>query len=131
MNFLDADCTINGNDVKLTVGEHVIKVPADKAAKLVEGDYNGKTVVIGIRPEDVEDARILIKSDGETAFESTIKVYEMLGAEVFLYFDVEGFPMTARVDPRTTARTGDTIKFSLNTDKLHIFDKETQKVIAN
>ncbi len=131
MNFLDAECTINGSDVKLTVGEHVIKVPADKAAKLVEGEYDGKTVVIGIRPEDVEDARILIKSDGDTVVESTIKVYEMLGAEVFLYFDVEGFPMTARVDPRTTARTGDTIKFSLNTDKLHIFDKETQKVIAN
>ena len=131
MNFLDAACSVNGKDVKLTVGEHEIKVPADKAAKLIEGGYDGKTVVVGIRPEDVEDARILIKSDGETVFESAIKVYEMLGAEVFLYFDVEGFPMTARVDPRTTARTGDTVKFSLNTDKLHIFDKETQKVIAN
>ncbi len=131
MNFIDALCTVEGNKVKLTVGDHLIKVPEDKAAKLIEGGYNGKTVVVGVRPEDVEDANILIKSDGETEFESTIKVYEMLGAEVFLYFDLEGFPMTARVDPRTTARTGDTVKFSINTNKLHIFDKETEKVIAN
>ncbi|MBQ9887096.1 MAG: sn-glycerol-3-phosphate ABC transporter ATP-binding protein UgpC [Lachnospiraceae bacterium] len=131
MNFLDAECKVSGQKVTLTTGELNIKVPADKAAKLIEGGYDGKTVVVGIRPEDVEDASILIKSDGETVVESTIKVYEMLGAEVFLYFDVEGFPMTARVDPRTTARTGDVVKFSLNTDKLHIFDKETQLVIAN
>ncbi len=37
-------------------------------------------------------------------FSSTIKVYELLGAEVFLYFDLGEFPMTARVDPRSNAK---------------------------
>ena len=55
----------------------------------------------------------------------------MLGAEVFLYFDIEQFNCTARVNPRTTARPGDTIKIAIDTSKLHIFDKDTQKVIAN
>ncbi|MBP5529689.1 MAG: TOBE domain-containing protein, partial [Lachnospiraceae bacterium] len=64
-------------------------------------------------------------------FESQIKVYELLGAEVFLYFDLEMFPMTARVDPRTTARPGDTIKFALDVEKIHVFDKETELVITN
>ena len=39
--------------------------------------------------------------------------------------------MTARVDPRTTARTGDTVKFALDADKIHVFDKETEKTITN
>ena len=39
--------------------------------------------------------------------------------------------MTARVDPRTTAKAGDTIKFSLDIEKIHVFDKESEKVITN
>jgi multiple sugar transport system ATP-binding protein len=39
--------------------------------------------------------------------------------------------MTARVDPRTTARTGDIVKFALDAEKIHIFDKETQVTITN
>ena len=47
------------------------------------------------------------------------------------YFDYEGSSMTARVDPRTTARTGDIVKFALDAEKIHIFDKETQVTITN
>ena len=62
---------------------------------------------------------------------STIKVYELLGAEVFLYFDVNGTQMTARVNPRTTLRTGDQAVFALDMEKIHLFDKETELTIAN
>ena len=60
-----------------------------------------------------------------------IKVYELLGAEVFLYFDFAGSQMTARVNPRTTARTGDTVKFALDMEKAHFFDKETEVTITD
>lgn len=39
--------------------------------------------------------------------------------------------MTARVNPQTTARTGDTVRFALDATKIHVFDKETEKVITN
>ena len=39
--------------------------------------------------------------------------------------------MTARVEPRTTARTGDTVKFALDANKIHVFDKETELAITN
>jgi multiple sugar transport system ATP-binding protein len=55
----------------------------------------------------------------------------MLGAEVYLYFDYAGSSMTARVDPRTTARTGDTVKFAFDAEKIHVFDKETECTITN
>ena len=70
-------------------------------------------------------------STAKCVFESKVKVYELLGAEVFLYFDLAEFPMTARVDPRTTARPGDKVKFAIDVEKIHVFDKETEQIIAN
>ena len=132
MNFMDAVCNVNANnEVTLTVGEHVLKVPASKKKALIEGGYDGKTVVLGIRPEDVHDSEAFISNSPDSIIESTIKVYELLGAEVFLYFDVEGTQMTARVNPRTTLRTGDKAVFALDMEKIHIFDKETELTITN
>ena len=131
MNFMDAVCKVNGQDVTLTVGEHVLKVPASKKKALIDGGYDGKTVVLGIRPEDVHDSEAFISNSPDSVITSTIKVYELLGAEVFLYFDVEGTQMTARVNPRTTLRTGDKAVFALDMEKIHVFDKETELTITN
>ena len=131
MNFMDAQVKVSGQEVDLVVGSFQIKLPPAKAQKLIKEGYAGKTVVMGIRPEDVHDSQMFIEASPDTVVESTIRVYELLGAEVFLYFDVEGFPMTARVDPRTTARTGDKVRFALDAEKIHIFDKETEKTITN
>ena len=67
----------------------------------------------------------------DSVFKTQVKVYELLGAEVYLYVDVEGFDVTARVNPRTTARVGDEITMAMDLTKLHIFDKDTEEVITN
>ena len=131
MNFVDATCKVVGDKVYLVAGPSEIELPPAKAKKLIEGGYAGKTVVLGIRPEDVHDEQMFIETSPNTVIEAKIRVYEMLGAEVFLYFDYEGSSMTARVDPRTTARTGDHVKFALDAEKIHVFDKETQVTITN
>jgi multiple sugar transport system ATP-binding protein len=124
MNFLDAQIAEKGGNVIAKVGSYELTVPAEKAKALKAGGYVGKTVVLGIRPEDVSDT-----ADG--AISSTVKVYELLGAEVFLYFDVNGTQVTARVNPSTTAKTGDAIKVDFDMSKSHFFDKETELVICN
>jgi multiple sugar transport system ATP-binding protein len=131
MNFMDAVVDIKGNDVTLTVGKHTLKVPASKKQALIDGGYNGRTVVLGIRPEDVHDSQAFISNSPDSVIESTIKVYELLGAEVFLYFDVNGTQITARVDPGTKAKTVDPVKFDFNMEKTHFFDKDTELVITN
>ena len=131
MNFLDAVCKVEGEKVTLQVGQAGIELPEAKAKKLIEGGYDGKTVVLGIRPEDVHDEPTFIQASPHTVIDAKIRVYEMLGAEVYLYFDYEGASMTARVDPRTTARTGDTVSFAFDAEKIHVFDKETEMVITN
>ncbi len=131
MNFLDAVCNINGNIASLQVGPASIELTEEKSKKLIEGGYDGKTVVLGVRPEDVHDEPEFLEKSPNTIIESTIRVYEMLGAEVYLYFDYEGANMTARVNPKTTARTGDTVKFALDAEKIHVFDKESEMAITN
>ncbi|MDD3416961.1 MAG: sn-glycerol-3-phosphate ABC transporter ATP-binding protein UgpC [Lachnospiraceae bacterium] len=131
MNFLDAVVEVKGDVASLNVAGHSIQLPPAKSKKLIDGGYNGKTVTFGIRPEDVYDSEMMVEAAPNAVFEATIKVYELLGAEVYLYFDLEEFPMTARVDPRTTARPGDKCKFAIDVEKIHIFDKETEQVVTN
>ena len=130
MNFLDAVVKVEGNVANLVIGGKSIPLPADKSKKVIDGGYDGKTVTFGIRPEDVYDNDEYL-ANSKCVFESQVKVYELLGAEVFLYFDLAEYPITARVDPRTSARPGDAIKFAFDLDKIHVFDKETEQVITN
>lgn len=131
MNFLDAVCQVEDDDVYLTIGEMKLRLPETKAEKLKAGGYDGKTVVLGIRPEDLHDESEFVESSQGTALKARIRVYEMVGAEVFLCFEYEGTNMTARVAPKTAARTGDIVKFALDADKIHVFDKDTEKTITN
>ena len=130
MNFLDAVVEANGNNASLKVAGKSIPLPPAKSKKLIDGGYVGKTVTFGIRPEDIYDQQMFIETS-KCVFESTVRVYELLGAEVFLYFDLAEFPITARVDPRTTSRPGDTVKFAFDVEKIHVFDKETEQIITN
>ena len=132
MNFLDAVISEKGGNVIATIGgEHEIIVPAAKAKVLKDKGYVGKKVVLGIRPEDIHDSQMFLETSPSKPMNSVVKVYELLGAEVFLYFDVDGTQVTARVDPRTTAKTGDPIRFAFDMEKAHFFDKETELTITN
>ena len=131
MNFIDATVEQEGSDVKLHFDNNSIKVPAAKAKALIDGGYVGKTVILGIRPEDIHDDEMFISNSPDSIIDANIRLYEMLGAEVFLYFDIKDRSITARVNPRTTARPGDTIKVALDLTKIHVFDKDTEVTIAN
>ena len=131
MNFTDAKCEVNGNQVNLKVGPYSIALPQQKAKVLIDKGYAGKTVVMGIRPEDLYDSEEMLQKYAGSVIEAKINVYELLGAEVYLYFDLEGAGMTARVSPTTTARTGSSVKFALDVEKIHVFDKDTELTITN
>ena len=131
MNLVDATVAKSGSDVTLTFGGDTIALPADKAKKLEAAGYIGKTVTMGIRPEDLHDDEAWLAANPKAVLTTTIRVYEMLGAEVFLYFDIQDTSCTARVNPRTTARPGDTVKLAMDLTKIHIFDKDTENVVLN
>ena len=131
MNFVDAKCNIEGEKVSLTFDNTTVVLPPAKAKKLIEGNYNGKTVVMGVRPEDIDDSQITIETFKDSIIETDVTGYELLGSEVLLYFEAAGVQMTAKVDSRTPARLGDHIKLAIDPEKVHVFDKETELTITN
>ena len=131
MNLLEAGVEEKGGDIFLTLGEFSVKLPEAKAKAVKDGGYVGKQVVLGIRPEDLKDEEMFLSSAQDATIECEVEVTELLGAEVYLYLNCAGQQMTARVNPRSTAKTGDNIKIALDIQRIHVFDKETEQVITN
>ena len=131
MNLLDGTLQKNGDTYVVDLDGTVIPLPQEKTADGKLAAYVGKSLKVGIRPEDIHDSQMFLETSPSKPMNSVVKVYELLGAEVFLYFDVDGTQVTARVDPRTTAKTGDPIKFAFDMEKSHFFDKETELTICN
>ena len=132
MNLVDAQVIANGATVTLKMSSTVsIPLPAEKSKAILDGGYAGKTVIVGIRPEDIKDDDEFIAKHSTTTFESQVKVYELLGAEVNLHYDIADVTCTAKVNPRTPARPGDTVKFAMDVARLHVFDKETEQIVTH
>ena len=126
MNLLDAICKVKDGEAYLEVGNNKINLPKEKSEKLIKGNYADKKIVMGIRPEDIYDRKSLESDVDKVMLHAKVSDMEMLGAETFLYFDINGNSITARVDPKTTIKTGDTAEIALDIHKIHFFDKETE-----
>ena len=131
MNFVDAQCVVEGAKASLKFDNYSIELPEAKAKKLIDGGYAGKTVIMGIRPEDIYDGADELAKFAGSVVETDVTGYELLGAEVLLYYTLGGANMTARVDSDTPARYGDHIRLALDTSKIHVFDKDSELTITN
>ena len=128
MNFAEATVTKGGKALKFD--KYELPLPADKAEALKA--YDGKEVVFGIRPEHVHDEPdFLEKAPKDAIMDASVDVTELMGAEIYLYVNINGASITARVDPASKAKPGDTIKIAFDLSRIHIFDKETEKTITN
>ncbi len=130
MNFIECKVVEKGSDLALEFENYSIIIPENKVAPVRDGGYIGKTVIMGIRPENLHDEPAFI-TNAKAVIDAKVEVTEMLGAEVFLYLTVAGNSITARVEPRSSAKAGDIIKLGVDVNRLHIFDKETEQTIVN
>jgi multiple sugar transport system ATP-binding protein len=131
MNFINVNVEKRGSDIYLVFNENEIKLPDWKAKILENSDYIGGELVAGIRPEDMHDEPAYLESLKDSVIETKIEVIEMLGAETLLYMYCGDINMTARVNPRTTAKADDVIKIAIDTNKIHLFDKDSERTITN
>ncbi|HET7087555.1 MAG TPA: sn-glycerol-3-phosphate ABC transporter ATP-binding protein UgpC [Anaerolineae bacterium] len=129
MNFFDATIARGDGGLKAVgkEGRFEVPVPPDRREPL-QG-YIDRTVVLGIRPEDIHDIAFTPPGIRSALIEAQVDVTELMGNEVFLYLITGGTNYVARVDPRTQARVGATIQVAANLDNIHFFDKETEKVL--
>ena len=129
MNFCDAEIVEKGSDLYVKFGSNEVKLAAEKAENAKA--YVGKTVVMGIRPEDLYDDADSLAKFADYIVEADVEVTEMMGAETYLYVIIDGMNFIARVKPDSTAAVNAKIKIALDPTKIHLFDKETEKRITN
>ncbi|MGH2707429.1 MAG: ABC transporter ATP-binding protein [Actinomycetota bacterium] len=110
----------------------------------------GGETILGIRPEDLEDASFVPHAEASQVLEAVMALTEPMGAEVVAHFEVDAPPVTtkqtrelatdlkregdqttftARLHPRTTAADGQALKLSVDLDRLYFFDLETGETI--
>jgi multiple sugar transport system ATP-binding protein len=129
MNFIDAKIVDKAGKLSLVFGEDSVVVPEDKAAVLKKEGYVGKDIIMGIRPENIDDSDEFIAKHGDTVIEATVEVTELMGAETYLYLSKGKANIVARVDGSSKAKPGDKLRIALDASKLHVFDKETENTI--
>ena len=125
---------MNFINVKLD-GDHIVakdlnlKVPEGTLKVLREKGYEGKEIIFGIRPEDVNTEAAFLETFPESVVKATISVSELLGSESHLYCQVGDNEFIAKVDARDYLGTGETIELGFDLNKAHFFDKETEKTV--
>ena len=129
MNMVTADLVKDGNEICLVFGSHKLALPASKVNAAVK-EHIGKQVVFGIRPEDIHDEESFISAFPNAVIQVEVDFSELMGAETYLYLLADDNKFTARVNPRSTAKFGDTIKVAFDMEKLHLFDPETELSIS-
>ncbi|QHJ69190.1 MULTISPECIES: sn-glycerol-3-phosphate ABC transporter ATP-binding protein UgpC [Planococcaceae] len=122
MNFLDG--RLEGNHFVL--GDIRVKVPEGKAILLRQKGYDGKPVLLGIRPEDIHDEPVFLDHSPETKIRAHIEVAELMGSEIVLYSVVDNQDFIARVDSRFNVQAGQTIDMAFDMNRAHFFDKESE-----
>ena len=149
MNLYEATVTEAGAALSVQLGSQSLGLDAsmlDRRPALRA--HLGEPVVVGIRPEDMEDAAVAPDHPADQRLEATIDVREALGAETLMHFVVEAPPVesgdpdaldelgeedksrsTARFSAATMARPGDRIQVNVETSKMHFFDRASHLAI--
>jgi len=97
MNLVTAGLERDDGQLSVAFGSHRLRLdPATLARHPGLSRYEGKNVVLGIRPEDIEDAAVLGESDPERALSVVCDIREDMGSEVVVRFNVDADPAATR-----------------------------------
>jgi multiple sugar transport system ATP-binding protein len=154
INMVEAELARSDGGLVVSFGGHRLAVDeiVRRARPELEG-YVGRNVLLGIRPEDFEDARVAPDTPPDRRIKTVCALSESLGADVLVYFnvdapvvvpvdiDVDGAPvqavepsarksekasrLVARVSPRTRSTDGSAVELAVDTTRLYFFDPET------
>lgn len=131
MNFAEAVVKYDPNGgLYLEENGNRIELTKEKAEKLRRGNYIGRAVTLGIRPEHV----ILNPTEGGSVHGAgTVEVYEMLGSEAMVYLNREGSreKMIIKTDTAAPVRPGEKVSYAYLPEKIHLFDRIDGRTITN
>jgi multiple sugar transport system ATP-binding protein len=157
MNFVEARITGDEAGVVASFGSTRLSLPARLGEELAHAGAVGRSVILGVRPEDLEDAALVSDDRYPGRIRATVDLYEAMGREAYLHFGIdapavmadeireiaedtdvaltdavpEQCRFVARVSGRTTAREGDIVELAVDTGALHFFDPETGTALVH
>ncbi len=108
----------------VTLRSDTLTLPVPGSLRETLRSYTGREVVVGIRPEDLHEARG--DRPDMAPLRAQVEVVEPLGSDAYLHVQAAGVLMIARVNGRTTARPGDEMTLWVDAQRLHAFDPGTE-----
>jgi len=128
MNFIpgkiikvDEDYYFQDKSFRVKVLEHTYE-PVSK--------YEGREVILGIRPENIYDRLFAQAASDEFTVKATVEVVEPMGSEIYLHLTTGHDTFIARVGPHDTAKENQDLQLVFDMTRVHFFDTETEKVIV-
>ena len=128
MNFIDCTIEKGKEGYGVNFAGKLIPLPQGKFPDKLMAEYAGKTVVLGVRPEDHTESAFLEMSEDSTV-EAEVEIAEMMGAEIYIHAVCGGQKLIVRAPSRVQAESGDHISLAIDKNKIHLFDKETEQAI--
>ena len=125
MNFINV--TLKGDEI--VAQDLSLKVPEGALKVLREKGYEGKKLIFGIRPEDINTEAAFLETFPDSVVHAKISVSELLGSASHLYCQVADNEFIAKVDARDYLKAGAGIDLGFDLNKAHFFDPETEKTV--
>jgi multiple sugar transport system ATP-binding protein len=130
MNFIRGELVEDGGHVVFRAPEISIRLPEGRYAALEQAGVVGKSVVFGVRPEDVHNDEMMLSTYPDATITAKVEVVEHMGSEVYLHLNVAGQTMIARVNSRFDVKIGSSLTLAFDVNKVHIFNAETEEAIG-
>ncbi len=124
MNFINVKVARSADAYELSTDNAKITIKEPKLEA-----YVGKEVVLGVRPEDIHAEEVVLNLSQTPQIHAEINLSEMMGSEIYIYFNLGEHKLIARVPSRTGIKANDKVALVIDTNKVHLFDKDTQEVI--
>jgi multiple sugar transport system ATP-binding protein len=126
MNLLEVTLVGEGDNLYVQGSGFKLMIPESRKAHYVK--YKDKAVVFGIRPEHVNESGREGNDSGQPLY-ALIEVVEPMGSQIILSAKCGDDSLTACVDPRAEVKVDMQLEFRIDMNQMHLFDKETQRVI--
>ncbi|GIX06806.1 MAG: sugar ABC transporter ATP-binding protein [Candidatus Poribacteria bacterium] len=125
MNFLRGELITEENRRYFLAQDVRIALPAELQERLAQ--HPNGPIVLGIRPEHVQPDAEALAANPLSRLRTVVDVVEPLGDEVILYLSVGDQTLIAKIPPETLPRVGEPLEVALLSEKLHVFDPETEE----
>ena len=129
MNFIDCTIEKGKEGYGVNFAGKLIPLPQGKFPDKLMAEYAGKTVVLGVRPEDFHTESALLEMSEDSTVEAEVEIAQIMGAEIYIHAVCGGQKLIVRAPSRVQAESGDHISLAIDKNKIHLFDKETEQAI--